>query len=160
MIKIGKILLLLCLLTACGVEKNEHLPVYQGMDDLKGKKVATLTGCFQEEILEKEYPDVEVLRIDNATDVVQALITKRCEAIVLDDYMFNYHAESARGIVALEDPFVVAEMGVCFAKGGDTELLDQFNTFFRQIKADGTYDEVYDRWMHHAHEAEWQINGP
>lgn len=153
MIKIGKILLLLCLLTACGVEKNEDLPVYRGMEDLKGKKVATMTGCFQEEILEKEYPYVEVLRIDNPADVVQALLTKRCEAIILDDYMFNYHSQSAKGIVALEKPFVTAEMGVCFAKRANNELLDQFNTFFRQIKADGTYDVIYDRWMHHFHEA-------
>ena len=151
---IGKILLLLCLLTACGTKEEEHLSVYRNMDDLNGKKVAILTGCFQEEILEKQYPEVEVLRIDNAADMVQALVTKRCEAIVLDDYMVNYHSHSAKGIVPLEEPFVVAEMGVCFAKGPDTQLLDMFNAFLRQIKADGTYDEMYDRWMYHAHEAE------
>ena len=155
MIKLGKILLLLCLFTACGAKVEEqHFPVYQGMDDLKGKKVATMTGCFQEEILEKEYPEVEVLRIDNPADVVQALLTKRCEAILLDDYMFNYHSQSAKGIVALDEPFITAEMGICFPKSANTELLDQFNTFFRQIKEDGTYDEIYERWMYHAHEAE------
>ena len=38
------------------------------MDDLNGKKVAILTGCFQEEILEKQYPEVETefMFVDNA----------------------------------------------------------------------------------------------
>ena len=151
--RLGKILLLLCLLTACGAEEKADLPVYKGIDDLKGKKVATLTGCFQEEILEKEYPEVEVLRIDNPTDVVQALMTKRCEAILMDDYMFTYYSHSANGITALDEPFLSAEMGFCFAKDTNVELREQFNAFLKEIRADGTYDEIYDRWINHPHEA-------
>lgn len=153
MLRLGKFLLLLCLLTACETEEKENLPVYRDMDDLKGKKVATLTGCFQEEILEKEYPEVEVLRIDNPADVVQALMTKRCEAILLDDYMFTYYSHSAKGITALDEPFVAAEMGFCFAKDTNVELREQFNTFLKEIKTNGIYDEIYNRWINHPHES-------
>ena len=48
--------MLLGLLTACGAkqETTEQLPVYRTFDALNGRKLATLTGCFQEAILEKE----------------------------------------------------------------------------------------------------------
>lgn len=62
---IGRILLLLCLLTSCGAQEKEQQISYQGIEDLKGKKVATLTGSFQETILAKDYPEIEVMRFDS-----------------------------------------------------------------------------------------------
>ena len=81
------LLFLLGLLTACGKKEMENLSVYQTMDDLKGKKIGVLTGCFQEALLEKEYPEVEVLRFDFDTDMLQALLVKRCDAIVMDNHI-------------------------------------------------------------------------
>ena len=148
------LLFLLGLLTAWGEKELENLPVYQTMDDLKGKKIGVLTGCFQEELLEKEYPEVEVLRFDFDTDMLQALLAKRCDAIVMDSHIFLYHTQNLKGIKTLDIPLVTAEMGVCFSKGQNVELRQQFNEFLKKIKADGTYDEIYNRWMYHANEAE------
>ena len=147
-------LFLLSLLTACGGGEQENLPVYQTMDDLKGKKVGTLTGCFQEALLEKDYPEVEVLRYDLDTDLLQALLAKRCDAIVMDSHIFLFHTQKLSGLKVLDVPLVTAEMGFCFGKGQNVELRQQFNEFLREIKADGTYDEIYDRWMYHPDEAE------
>ena len=141
-------------LTACGEKEKGNLPVYQTMDDLKGKKIGVLTGCFQEALLEKEYPEVEVLRFDLDTDMLQALLAKRCDAIVMDNHIFLYHTQNLKGIKTLDAPLVIAEMGVCFGKGQQVELRQQFNEFLKKIKADGTYDEIYNRWMYHANEAE------
>ena len=147
-------LILCCLLVACGANEEQTLPVYRSLDDLSGKKVGALTGCFQEAIIERDYPEVEVLRIDNPADVVQALATKRCEAVVLDDYIFLYHSQNVKGLKALDKPLVVAEMGFCFGKGKNTELREAFNEFLKKIKADGTYDEIYNKWLYHANDAE------
>ena len=46
-------LFLLSFLTACGDKEIGNLPVYQTMDDLKGKKVGVITGTFQEALLER-----------------------------------------------------------------------------------------------------------
>ena len=69
------VLFLLCLLSACGANDKEQLSVYRTLDDLSGKKVAVFTGCFQEAIVEKDYPEVEVMRIDSPTDMAK-IITK------------------------------------------------------------------------------------
>ena len=146
-------LFFLVLTTACGEKQVEHLPVYQEQEDLKDKKMGVLTGCFQEELLEKRYPDMEVLRIDSPPDMVQALLTKRCEAFVLDDYMTGYYMHDVKGIVTLEEPFVTSELGICFAKGKNKDLQEQFSVFFNQIKENGLYDEMYNRWVLNAREA-------
>ena len=148
------ILFLCCLMAACGTKEKEQLPVYQSLNDLSGKKVALMTGAFYEATIEKDYPGVEVLRIDNPADIVQALATKRCEAVILDDYIFLYHSQNVKGLKALEKPLFTAEMGFCFGKGKNTELREAFNEFLKKIKADGTYDEIYDKWLYHANEAE------
>ena len=145
---------LLSFLTACGEKEVENLPVYQTMDDLKGKKIGVITGAFQEALLEKEYPEVEVLRFDLDTDMIQALFAKRCDALVMDNHIFLYHTQNLKGIKTLDSPLVTAEMGVCFGKGQHVELRQQFNEYLKKIKADGTYDEIYNRWMYHADEAE------
>ena len=150
-------LLLVCVFAACVTKEEEQGDqplVYQSLSDLRGKKVAALTGCFQEAIIEKEYPEVEVLRIDNAADMIQALAAKRCEAVVLDDYTFLYHSQAVKGLEHLAKPLIVAEMGFCFGKGKNVELREKFNNFLVKIKGDGTYDEVYDRWLYHANESE------
>ena len=69
------ILISLCILTSCTAGEVEQLPVYRDMDDLKGKKVATATGWFQEILLERYYPEIEVMRVDNTVDVLLALIS-------------------------------------------------------------------------------------
>ena len=147
------LVLFLCISTVCKAQDKGQSPTYRSLDDMSGKKVATLTGCYQEAILENDYPELEVMRIDNASDIVQALLTKRCEAIILDDYFFYYYSHHINNIEVLEKPLVTAQMGFCFNKGQNVELREQFNAFLRQIKVNGTYDEIYERWIHNAHNA-------
>ena len=147
-------LFFVCLLASCGAKETEQLPVYRTLDDLKGKKLAVMTGSFYESTIEKDYPGIKVMRIDNPADLVQALVAKRCDAIVLEDYIFLYHTQSIKGLTTLKDPLDVGTMGFCFPKGENVELREKFNEFLAKIKADGTYQEIYDKWLYHPEEAE------
>lgn len=153
---IEKILLslFLVLLTSCGTNDTGDLTVYRTLEDLKGKKVGAATGGFQEAYVEKRYPEVEVLRIDSDTDMIQALLTRRCEAFVMDGYIYDFHAQGVPGITALPDPIMTLEIGMCFNKGQNVELREQFNEFLANIKADGTYDEICERWTKNSKTAE------
>lgn len=147
------VLLLCCILASCGA-KETALPVYESLNDLSGKKLAVMTGSFYEATIEKAYPDVEVMRIDNPADLFQALITKRCDGIVMEDYIFLYQSQTLKGLTAMKEPVAVANMGYCFAKGQNVELREKFNEFLAKIKSDGTYQEIYDKWLYHFSEAE------
>lgn len=146
--------LIVFLLAACGNKENSTLPEYQTMDDLNGKPVAALTGAYQEALIEKQYPEIKVLRIDNVPDAVQALISRRCEAVVVDDYALHFYAEEVKDMAFIENPFEDVLAAFCFNKDTGTELLNQFNDYLKSIKQNGLYDEIYDRWMRNGHNAE------
>ena len=59
--------------------------------------------------------------------MIQALLTRRCDALVMDDYIFYYHKQGVKGIKELDKPLIVANVGVCFGKGVNVELREQFN---------------------------------
>ena len=148
------VLLLCYLLASCGTKEEEQLPIYQSLSDLSGKKVGVMTGSYHEGVIEKNYPEVEAMRIDYAADLAQALVAKQCEAAVFDDYVFLYHSQTIKGLTAMKDPLSVSDMGFCFGKGKNVELRERFNEFLKKIKEEGTYQEMYDKWLYHANEAE------
>ena len=150
----GKILLLLlCLSTVCKAQDKNQIPVYRNIYDLYGKKVGAATGSNQENVLNKQHPDIDIMRMDADIDMIHALRAKKCDAIVIDGHIFSYLSKEVKGMTALEDPLFSAEIGFCFGKGENVELREQLNAFLKQIKADGTYDEICNRWMKDSHNA-------
>lgn len=143
--------LLLFFLTACGSTEVTDKPVYKEIKDFYGKKVATATGSYQEAVLEAEHPEIEVLRFDTDADLLNSLLTNKCEAIGMDNHIFAYFDQVMEGVVALDARLFTAEMGFSFGKGYNVELREQFNDFLKKLKADGIYDEIVDRWIYNAH---------
>ena len=150
---LGKVLLLiLCLSTVCEAQEKNQTPVYRNIYDLYGKKVGTATGSNQEAVLQREHPNVDVMRFDTDIDMLQALRSKRCEAIVMDEHIFYYYSNRSNEMVPI-GLLYSAECGFCFQKGHNVEMREQLNAFLKQIKLDGTYDEIIDRWIKNTHDA-------
>ena len=143
--------LLLFFLTACSSNDVAQRPVYREIKDFYGKKVATATGSYQEAVLAAEYPQIEILRFDTDADLLNSLLTRKCEAIGMDHHIFSYFNQVMDGVVALDDRLFTADMGFCFGKGHNVELREQFNEFLKKLKQDGIYDEIVDRWINNAH---------
>ena len=113
--------------------------------------MATATGSYQEAVLEAEHPEIEILRFDTDADLLNSLLTNKCEAIGMDNHIFAYFDQVMEGVVALDARLFTAEMGFSFGKGYNVELREQFNDFLKKLKADGVYDEIVDRWIYNAH---------
>ena len=145
--------LLLFFMTACSSSEVEQKPVYREIKDFYGKKVAATTGSSQESVLASEHPQIEILRFDTDADLLNALLTGKCEAIAFDYHIYTYFKQVMDNVAAMEEKLFSVGVGACFGKGYNEELREQFNVFLRQIKEDGTYDQIVDRWIHNAHTA-------
>ena len=143
--------LLVIFLAACGPKQDADTPVYREIADLYGKKVAATTGSSQESILAARHPQIEILRFDTDADLLNALLAGKCDAMAVDQHIFKYFSQITEGAVELQEPMFSVGIGFCFGKGDNVELREQFNAFLRQIKADGTYDQIVDRWINNAH---------
>ncbi len=145
--------LLFFFMTACSSKQANETPVYREVKDLYGKKVAATIGSSQEAKLAAEHPQIEILRFDTDADLLNSLLAHQCEAITVDQHIFLYLNQFTNGAVAFEKPLFTVGLGFCFGKDYNVELREQFNEFLKHIKADGTYDQIVDRWIHNAHTA-------
>ena len=106
-----------------GAEKTniqqKERTIYRSMDDLATGRVATYTGSTQERALEQKYPKMHILRMDDDVDMIKALLSGICDAIVLDDYTFKYYTKQFGGVEAI-DTFGELSFGVVFKKGKNT----------------------------------------
>ena len=143
--------ILLFFLTACSAKLSEEPTVYSKVEDLYGKKVAATIGSSQEAKLSAEHPQIEILRFETDADLINSLMAHQCEAITVDQHIFSYFNQLLNGAVAFDKPLFTVGLGFCFGKGHNVELREQFNQFLMHIKADGTYDQIVDRWINKAH---------
>lgn len=143
--------LLIVFLTSCSSTIPDDTPVFRGIEDFSGRRISAATGSNQEAVLAQEYPSVEILRFDTDADLLQSLMTRRSDAIAMDLHIFSYFNQAIDGLVALEKPLITAQMGFCFCKDYNVELREQFNAFLKELKQDGLYEEIVDRWINNAH---------
>lgn len=114
------------------------------VDDLKRKRIGVLMGSIQDEYIAKIYPEAQILRIDLVPDLVMALKTRQCDAIVVTGpdvrNVLRHNSE-----MAVLDPDIY---GVDFGMGfRDEAMRDRFNLFIIEIRGSGLMDRIHDRWM-------------
>jgi polar amino acid transport system substrate-binding protein len=116
-----------------------------GPDDLAGRKVATTRGSTAANIVrELRAQVIEVGRIDEA---YQALQDREVDAVVFDSPVLLYYAATeGKGRVNLVGaPFRKEDYGIIFRPGNP--LRRQVNATLLQLREDGTYQQIYDRWF-------------
>jgi polar amino acid transport system substrate-binding protein len=116
-----------------------------GPDDLAGRTVATTRGSTAANIVrELRAQVVEVGRIDEA---YQALQDREVDAVVFDSPVLLYYAANeGKGRVHLVGtPFRKEDYGIIFRPGNP--LRRQVNATLLQLREDGTYQQIYDKWF-------------
>jgi polar amino acid transport system substrate-binding protein len=116
-----------------------------GPSDLPGKKVATLVGSTSAAFLREikadvqEYPTVE--------DMYQALAEKKADAVLFSSpTLLNYAAHEGAGKVKLVGPeFRKSDLGIVLQL--NSPLRKKINAVLLQMREDGTYNEIYDKWF-------------
>lgn len=116
-----------------------------GPDDLAGRKVATTRGSTAANIVrELRAQVVEVARIDEA---YQALQDREVDAVVFDSPVLLYYvANEGKGRVHMVGtPFRKEDYGIIFRP--NNPLRRQVNATLLQMREDGTYQQIYDKWF-------------
>lgn len=120
----------------------------QSLDDLAGKKIAVQGGTTGELYVTDNAPsDTEVVPLDDAAAMDEALEKGDVDAAVYDNTVVG-------DVVARHPDFEVAaefdtgeQYGMAVKKNGNVELLRRINNVLTDLKADGGYDEIYDKWF-------------
>jgi len=134
------------------IDSNQSIAVKKGTtditseEDLAGKVVGVqvdTTGQFTAE----EIPGIaEIRKYDTILLAFQELELGRIDAI-MNDYPVNAYLSKMRGQTEVVATITTDEQYGIGIKKGNNELLDAVNEALADMMADGTYDEIFDKWF-------------
>lgn len=124
---------------------NEGDTAIAGPEDLVGKKVGVQLGTTGD-LFSSGTEGVEVVRFDKAALAVMDLKNNKIDAVIVDEEPAKKIAANQQGVTLLEAPFIEEEYAIAVKKG-NTELLDEINQVLDDMKADGTYDALYEKYF-------------
>ncbi|MBN1123252.1 MAG: basic amino acid ABC transporter substrate-binding protein [Anaerolineae bacterium] len=116
-------------------------------DDLPGLTVGVQLGTTGD-IAASEMDGVEVARYDEITQAFQALANGSVDAVVNDGPVSAdvIRSNPEFGVTLVGEPFTDELYGMAVRKELP-DLLDSLNEGLAAIKADGTYDKIYDKYF-------------
>lgn len=120
--------------------------------DLKNKKVAVQTGTTGDEvvskILGKTNPNIK--RLESMPLALKELVAGGVDAVVGDNGVvqnFVNHNPEAKLKTIVDPSFAKEHYGIAVKKGRNDDLLKKLNEGIAGIKADGTYQKIYDKYF-------------
>lgn len=129
------------------VGKNSPI---QSFDDAKGKNIAYLVNTSSVKVLKEQFgtPNTK-FGFDTAWLTVKSVIQNQSDAAIGDSGAFSYYVneykhENLRMIYADKLP---KEPNAFAVKKGNNELQAKLNKGLAALKADGTYDKLYQKWI-------------
>ena len=114
------------------------------LDDLKGKKVATLSGSAAEDIL-RSIPEINVSINPEIIYSYQELEEGKVDAVVLDTPIAIAYGASNPKLKNVGKPFGEGHYVIAI-RGEDNKLSDAINQALNKLKQSGELGEIYKKW--------------
>ena len=114
--------------------------------DIADKRIGVLLGSIHDAYATKTYPKAEILEYQNLSDMLFALNSGKVDVVFVDQSALKEVFAKNPSLGALEDALFTVSIAAGFNRENDA-LREQFNKFLEKIRADGTYKDMYDRWM-------------
>ncbi len=113
---------------------------------LSGKRVAVIIGSIQDIAVTSMAPDADILRMTTTTDLLAALESGKVDVAGSESLSLDFNREIADKVDSVGAGLESIPVAAIF-KRGNTALQQDFNQFLADIRRDGTYQKIYDRWQ-------------
>ena len=130
---------------------KEDSPI-QSLDDLAnadmiGCQAATTGYIYASDTPENGgYGEDHVTAYDSGALAVMALVNDQIDAVIIDNEPAKAFVEANEGLKILDTPWVEEDYAIGFAKG-NTALLDAVNAAMAELKAEGTFQAIVDKYI-------------
>ncbi|WP_053058166.1 basic amino acid ABC transporter substrate-binding protein [Rubrobacter aplysinae] len=103
------------------------------------------TGALEAQELEEESGVGNVRTFNTVTDAFNALENGQIDAVINDFPVSQDRVEQSEGLEIVENIPTGEQYGIAFPQ--DSELVQPMNEALAEIKEDGTYAEIYEKWF-------------
>ncbi|MFO7817965.1 MAG: transporter substrate-binding domain-containing protein [Thermodesulfobacteriota bacterium] len=119
---------------------------YKDLNDPKYTVVSRI-GTTGEMAAKRNIPKAKYKSFDKEADGALEVSNGRADAWVYD-FPFNvvFMAQHGGNVYHIDKPFTYEPLAFGIRKG-DPDFMNWLNNFLRQIKNDGRYDRIYDKWV-------------
>ena len=133
-----------------GAMKRTDDESIKSIADLKGKTIGVQIGTSGQKVAEELQAQGKVGTVtvmDNSALAVTDLLKGRIDAVINDIPVNTAYVKQSQGkLIMLPTPLNKEQYGFVVNKK-DTELLKQLNQGLKNIRANGTYDKIYDKYF-------------
>jgi polar amino acid transport system substrate-binding protein len=114
--------------------------------DLKDKRIGVLLGSVHDSYATKNFPNATVLKYKTPSDLVLAVKSGKADAGIYtrETLLEILRNDNELGLVG--DSLFAVPIGIGFNRD-NAALREKFNEFLRQIKENGVYTDMVERWM-------------
>jgi polar amino acid transport system substrate-binding protein len=131
-------------LFSCSPKVEKANSIFPKFEDAK---VGVLVGTSFESFLSKNYPELNTFLLDNNADLFLALDQEKIDIMIYDGISFKLDDSRSKDVYTIcRDSLITEKFGVAFSKE-NTSLMNEFNSFLKKIKKDGTFDIIYNNWL-------------
>lgn len=133
--------------------------------DLTGLKVAVLEGSTADLIASGEnqdygiVADAQVVRFKNASSAVMELLNGGVDATLIDSIMAENFCRQTEGLMQTVVKGTENDSVFCVQKG-NSEMLNIINAGLAEIRENGTYDEIYEKYFGGGEESTVVMDSP
>ncbi|RTZ97153.1 MAG: amino acid ABC transporter substrate-binding protein [Deltaproteobacteria bacterium] len=130
---------------------GKHKDTVKSYKDLNNAKytITSKLGTTGEQSIKRLMPKAKYKSFEDSTEAALEVAAGRADAFVYDlptaAAFFAKQGKKAN-LVFLDEPFTFEPLAFAVRKG-DPDFLNWLNNFLRQIKNDGRYDKMYDKWL-------------
>ncbi|HET7481890.1 MAG TPA: glutamate ABC transporter substrate-binding protein [Actinomycetota bacterium] len=117
-----------------------------GPDDLNGKKVCTALGSTYEGLIPDLAPDADLNTVDSYSECFALLQNGQTDALVTDNVIDAGFLQQDDSL-AIVGPDLTTDPYGAGVKDGDTEFADFVSGVIEDSFTDGTWQELYDKWI-------------
>lgn len=121
-------------------------PINSIKDLQKGMKVLTAKGSTSAKNIRESAPDAEVLEFENYAEAFTALKAGQGDALTTDNALLYGMAKQDPNYRVTEETFTEEPYGIAINKG-DAEFVKTVNDVLKEMKENGEYDKIYEKWI-------------
>lgn len=116
-------------------------------DKMIGCQMGTTGYIFCSDLPENGgFGEDHVIPYDDGSAAVQALLKDQIDAVVIDNLPAQAYVDANPGLKILDTEFANEKYAIGVAKG-NTQLLDAINTALEELTADGTIQQIVDKYI-------------
>jgi polar amino acid transport system substrate-binding protein len=137
----GLILLLVVIVGGCGEKKS-----VTDLSQLEGEIFAVPAGTVADQLVLSKFPTAQFKYYDTVLDACLAVESGAADAAAYDEPILRNIAAEQSGLMVLPDMITIDDYGFAVPLG-QQELKTAIDGVVTQLKNNGTYDEMLNRWL-------------